>query len=422
MWAASGGHREVVALLVSKGANLSIIDRFGINILHSACLGGDVEVVKYVLSENMLNINSREQCGRTAVMLAAENGHKDLVVVLADNGADVSLVDRTGDNILHCACRGGGVEVVKYILSKKMVYIDSKGHYDKTPVMLAGRNGHTEVVKLLVNYGANLSLRDTYGHNILHSACSEGHVDVVKYILSKDIVDINSEGYKRRTPMMLAAMVGHKEVVDLLVKNGADLTFSDIDGHNILYCSSATGQLEVVKYIISLNTVDINSAGHFKRTSVMVAARGGHKEVVEFLVNHGAKLTLTDKDTNNILHLTSLGGSLEVMKYLLSLNAVNINSRGWKKRTPVMFAADKGYKGLVELFVNSGAQLSLKDIDGDNILLLAVSHLEVVKYILSLRVVKVNARNRKWESAATRAKTRRRRDVLNLLLSYGART
>ncbi|XP_046550760.1 ankyrin repeat domain-containing protein 17-like [Haliotis rubra] len=295
MWAAGGGHTEVVELLVGKGAKLSLVDSFGFNILHSACHGGELEAVKYVLSQTMLDINGRVQCRRTAVMLAAESGHKDVVELLVDTGADVSLVDETGDNILHCACRGGDVEVVKYILSQNMVDIDSLGHEKKTPVMLAGQYGHKEVVEVLVKHGANLSLRDKVGDNILHLGCWKGHLDVVKYIVSLHRVDIDSRGFERKTP-------------------------------------------------------------------VMKAGEGGHKEVVEFLVKHGADLTLRDSDTNDILHLISYTGvSADVGKYILSQHKVKINQRGWRNRPPVIVAGQRGHKDLVELFVKNGAKLSLKD-------------------------------------------------------------
>ncbi|XP_067661852.1 ankyrin repeat and protein kinase domain-containing protein 1-like [Haliotis asinina] len=329
MWAASGGYIEVVELLVSKRANLTLDDRFGMNILHSACLGGDVKVVKYVLSQNILDINGRVRCGRTAVMLAAENGHKDVVEMLIDKEADVSLVDETGDNVLHCACRGGHAEVVKYILSKKMVDINSLVHGKKTPTMVA----------------------------------IERQLDVVKYILSLNSVDINCKGRKKRTPVIVAAEQGHTEVVKLLVKHAANLLLRDENGDNILHRACYAGQLDVVKYILSLKSMDINSRGWRKRTPVIVAAEQGHTEVVKLLVKHAANLLLRDENGDDILHCACYPGRVDVVKYVLSLNTVDINSKGLKKRTPPMAATIYGKKEVVELLVKHGADLLLSGIE-----------------------------------------------------------
>ncbi|XP_046549385.1 protein fem-1 homolog A-A-like [Haliotis rubra] len=278
MWAAGGGHREMVELLVSEGANVTIVDGFRINILHSACLVGDAEVVNYVLSQRTVDITDKVRCGRTAVMLAAENGHKDVVELLVDKGADVSLVDRTGGNILHCACIGGDAEVVNYILSKNMVDINSRGHRKKTPAMLAGQNGHREVVDVLVKHGAKLSLRDKRHNNILHLACGEGHLDVVKYIMSLHTMAIDSGGYETKTPVMLAGEGGHKEVVEFLVKHGANLSRRDKRRNNILHQACWEGHLDVVKNIISLHTMDIDRGGFTGKTPVILAGKSGHKK------------------------------------------------------------------------------------------------------------------------------------------------
>ncbi|XP_046562244.1 ankyrin repeat domain-containing protein 50-like [Haliotis rubra] len=363
-----GGHREVVELLVSTGANVSLVDRFGINILHSACLGGDVEVVKYVLSQNMVDINGRVRCGRTAVMLAAANGHKDVVEMFVDKGATVSFVDETGNNILHCACRRGDMEAVKYILSQKMVDVNSYGPRKKTPLMVAAEHGHKEVVELLVTHGADLSLSVKGRDDILHIACNRGQFDVVKYLLSLNSVDINSRGYKKRTPVMAAAEHGHKEVVELLVTHGADLSLSVKGRDDILHIACKSGQFDVVKYLLSLNSVDINRRGYNKRTPVMTAGERGKKKIVELLVKHGADLSHRAPLGGNILNLACRGGKIEVVKYVLSLNTVDINTRGIKKRTPVMIAAAHGHKEVVELLVKNEADLSLRDSNGKNVI------------------------------------------------------
>ncbi|XP_046548424.1 fibronectin type 3 and ankyrin repeat domains protein 1-like [Haliotis rubra] len=158
IWAALKGYREVVELLVTKGANVKLTDRFGINILHSACLGGDVDVVKYFHSHDMADIDSRAQCKRTPMMLAAENGHKEVVELLVGEGADMSLVDKQHDNIFNCAIRGGHVKVMKHIVSQNKVGINSRGWKKKTPVMVAAEMGGKDVVEFLMELGADLSL------------------------------------------------------------------------------------------------------------------------------------------------------------------------------------------------------------------------------------------------------------------------
>ncbi|XP_067661962.1 ankyrin repeat domain-containing protein 50-like [Haliotis asinina] len=422
MWAAAERHRDVVQLLVTKGANMSLVDRFGINILHSACLGGDVEVVKYVLSQNTLDIDSREQCGRTAVMLAAENGHKDVVELLVDKGADLSLVDETADNVLHCACRGGDAGVVKYILSKNRVDIDRRGLHELTPITMARRCKHKEVVELLLSKRADGSLR-YYNHiNMLLSACRKGDMEVVKFILSQNIVDVDSRGPWKKTPVMLAALYGYKEVVELLVEKGANLSLVNDRGRNILHVACLKGRLEVLKYTLSLSTVDINSRDVRQKTPVMTAAESGQKEVVELLVERGANLSLVCDRGRNILHLACSRGHMEVVKYILSQNIVDINSRVGCKKTCAMIAGESGYKDVVELLMENGADLSLVCDRGSNILHLACSkgHLEVVKYVISQNILDINGKGIQNMTPVMMAAKSGHKEVVQFLVSRGA--
>ncbi|XP_067660836.1 ankyrin repeat domain-containing protein 50-like [Haliotis asinina] len=405
MWAATGGHRKVTELFIRRGADINLVDKFGSNILHLASLGGDVEVMKHVLSKNMLDINGRVTCGKTAVMMAAENRHKEMVEFLVDQGADVSLVDGTGDNILHCACRGGNAEVVKYILLQEKVDINSLGHHQKTPLMIAGERGHTEVLQLF-----------------LHRACCDGRADVVKELLLLNLVDINRRGRQRMTSVMLAAKHGHIEVVELLIKYGADLTLKDEKSNNILHIASDGGQFDVMKYVLSLNSVNVNIRGRGGRRPVMIAAEKGYKEMVELLVRHKANLLLGDRRGDNTLHRACNGGHFDVVKYILSLNSVDINSRGWNGRRPVMIAAEKGYQEMVELLEKHGANLLLSDRRGDNTLHRACcgGHFDVVKYILSLNSVDINSRGWLRRTPVMEAAEKGHKEVVELLVKHGA--
>ncbi|XP_071116426.1 ankyrin repeat and KH domain-containing protein mask-like [Haliotis cracherodii] len=250
---------------------------------------GDLEEVKRLLTTPGVDINSRGEWSRTPVIEAAYWGHREVVELLVSEGADVSLVDVDGDNILHYACRGGDVETVKYVLSLHVVDINSRGDGSRTPVMEAAEWGHREVVELLVSEGADVSMVDKVGHNILHLACIRGDVETVKYVLSLHVVDINSRGDGSRTPVMEAAEWGRREVVELLVSEGADVSMVDKVGHNILHLACMGGYVEMVEFVLSLHVVDIDARNNRGQTAADVARRRRHQPVVDLLVSRGAQ-------------------------------------------------------------------------------------------------------------------------------------
>ncbi|XP_048250451.1 ankyrin repeat domain-containing protein 50-like isoform X2 [Haliotis rufescens] len=395
MIAAEMGHRQVFDLLVGEGADVSLVDADRNNILHVASLGGHVDIVRYFLSQKVADINSMGKYGRTPVMVAAEKGHRQVFNLLVTQGADVSVVDDDRNNILHVASLGGHVDIVRYFLSRKVADINSMGKYGRTPVMNAAEMGHRQVFDLLVTQGADVSVVDDDRNNILHVACLGGHVDIVKYVLSQKVADINSRGKYGRTPVMVAAEKGHSQVFDLLVTQGADVSLVDDKGNNILFVACLGGHVDIVKYVLSQKVADINSRGKYGRTPVMVAAEKGHSQVFDLLVTQGADVSAMDDDGNNILHVACLGGHVDVVKYVLSQKVADINSRGQYGRTPLMVAAEKGHRQMFDLLVREGADVLLVDDNRNNILHVASlgGDADMVKHVQALNVVNIDDRN-----------------------------
>ncbi|XP_048249040.1 serine/threonine-protein phosphatase 6 regulatory ankyrin repeat subunit A-like [Haliotis rufescens] len=258
---------------------------------------------------------------------------------------------------LHAACWAGNMAVVKRIMSQGQSDIDGIGGlWRTTPVMAAAWHGHVDVVKLLVTEGANVSLEDSAGDNILHYACYSGLVELVKFVLSEKMADVNSRGEGYRTPVMAAAWYGHREVVELLIREGADVSLVDSDSDNILHWACEGGDVEMVKFVLSQEMADINSRGKESRTPVMEASLYKRREVVELLVRAGAVMTLVDDAGNSILHLACEGKDEETVKFVLSLNVVDINARNKKGQNVADVARDKEHQEMVHLLVSHGAQ------------------------------------------------------------------
>ncbi|XP_046564007.1 histone-lysine N-methyltransferase EHMT2-like [Haliotis rubra] len=232
---------------------------------------GNLAAVKRILDTCRADVNCRDVGGRTPVMEAAFRGHGDVVELLVSRGADVSLVDDLGDNILHCACRGGDRETVEFVLSLDGVDINSRGQGSRIPVMWAAQWRHRDVVELLVSRGADVSLVDDGGRNTLYWACRGGDTETVEFVLSLDGVDINSRGWRSRTPVMEAAWWKHRDVVELLVSRGANVSLVDYDGNNILHWAYRGGDRETVEFVLSLDWVDINVRNNYRQTAADVA-------------------------------------------------------------------------------------------------------------------------------------------------------
>ncbi|XP_067648871.1 ankyrin repeat domain-containing protein 50-like [Haliotis asinina] len=422
MQAAMKGYRDVAEFLVSIGSNVSQVNDDGNNALHFACRGGHLDVVKYLLSHTSVDINRNGNMGRTPLMVAVIYGYRDVCELLMQNGADVSHVDDNGDNVLHLACKGGQMDVVKYLLSQASVDINTRGKGALTPLMVAVTYGHNDVFKFLMRNGANASQVDDYGNNVLHLACRSREMDVVKYLLSQTSVDINRKGDKGRTPLMVAVIYKYRDVFEFLMQNGADVSQVDDKGDNVLHCACLHGQLGVVKHLLSQTNIEINRRGKDGRTPLMVAVIQGLRYVMELLIRNGADVSQVDEEGNNVLHLACKFGLLDVVEYLLSQNSVDINTRGRGAMTPLMMAVVYRHSDVFKFLMRNGADVSQVDDYGCSVLHLSCRgrEMDVVKYLLSQSSIDINKKGDKGMTPVMVAVICRYRDVLEFLMQNGA--
>ncbi|XP_046570545.1 uncharacterized protein LOC124278815 [Haliotis rubra] len=162
MFAAKGGHEDVYLRLLSEGADLTITDGHNKDCLMLACEGGNISIVKHIISMKTCDINRRGgSSGKTPIMTALVRGHYNVYHLLVSEGADLTITDTSNRDCLMLACEGGIISIVKHILSMKTCDINRRGGIaEKTPIMMALERGHFNVYHLLVSEGADLTIID----------------------------------------------------------------------------------------------------------------------------------------------------------------------------------------------------------------------------------------------------------------------
>ena len=222
-FAAQKGHVEVAGLLLEKGADVNARARNGYTSLHEACAYGQREVVKLLLKNGALvNFDVKDSAEGddpdcAPLLLAAENGHLDVVKLLLEEKADVNA--KSSYNTVH--------QSATPLIGATLVQsdYDRRGGPDSrpgSPVAADRKHGYLEVVKALVDKGAKMDLTDNLGHAALFYAAANGQLEVVKYLLERGAgVDVDGKNHNG-TPLLFAAQNGDVEVVRLLLAKGAN--------------------------------------------------------------------------------------------------------------------------------------------------------------------------------------------------------
>ncbi|KAI5856966.1 ankyrin repeat-containing domain protein [Tricharina praecox] len=203
----------------------------------------------------------RENGGTRGLRYAAINGNPDVASVFIHRyNVSPNLCFRDGpmadQTCLHGAASRGHIKLIKVLLEAG-ADVQVRNDAGRTPLHYAARGGFLEVVKLLVEHNANIMARGETEVTPLHSAAKKGHHLVCKFLLEhgaevdamcKDPQNEVDDGY---TALHGAADFGHAEVAKLLLENGASVDAKiDQSEWTPLGCSSAEGHVEVVKHLL----------------------------------------------------------------------------------------------------------------------------------------------------------------------------
>ena len=319
MFAAKHGHLPTLQRLIEKGASVNITDNHGMTPLISAAGRGHLTTVQALLSAPGIDINANSLIAATALHMAARLGKDEVVKALINKGANINITDNAGVTPLMSAAGRGHLTTVQTLLSVPGIDINAKSFIGKTALHMAADYGKDEVVKTLINRGANINITDNDGLTPLMSATLLGHLTTVQALLSAPGIDINAKSLIGKTALQTAADYGKYEFVKALINKGANINITDNAGVTPLISAAGWGHLTTVQALLSVPGIDMNAKSLMGATALHMAARFGKDEVVKALINKGANVNITDNVGMTPLMTATLQGHLTTIQALSSI-------------------------------------------------------------------------------------------------------
>jgi ankyrin repeat protein len=352
-FAAIGGHLEVAAFLIDRGAEVNAVDKYGLAPLDLAALKESDPLVDLLIRRGA-EIRSREEIldrlGQRS-QIPVLNFKKELVELLASKGItpeagsrsfsaitlvmavmkvredvagikDLKELDRRpkfhpGTTSLHQAAEKGDLPRVKSLVQSNPRAVNVGDEFGITPLHFAAINNHRDVVEYLLAQGGLVNTRTHKGITPLYGACSEGRKEIAALLIAKGAV-VNAATVEGATPLHAAPT---REVAELLIKHGAKVTALNKYGYTPLHIAALYGHTPVASYLISKGAV-VNQKNVFGWTPLMEAVYGDHGDTVQLLLEKGANVNAQNQSGSTALEIASILKSSEIAALLRRHGAV----------------------------------------------------------------------------------------------------
>lgn len=268
-----------VKALVEAGGDLRFVSGIGVTPLMVAAIDGRTEIVRYLLTQPAACINAMTNDGMTALEGAAGGGHLEVVKLLVGAGARVDPMGDGSMGALFYAIQSSQLEVISCLVREGRANMNHVLPSGATPCDLAARQGYWDVVRCLVELGADLSLCSP---GLLIEAVLNGDIVLVSLLLERGI-DVQARGEGEATALHLAAMSAGLFLVKRLVKAGADVEARDYDGLTPAHYAANHESLQNLKWLVEGGGADAWAKDSHGLTPRDYAAANRNHRMVTYL-------------------------------------------------------------------------------------------------------------------------------------------
>jgi ankyrin repeat protein len=328
---------------------------------------------------------------------------------------------------VHLAAFNGHEKVLRRLIARDNTHINTPDSEDSYPVTWSALNGHDNVVRILLDRGADVNAQGGYYGNALQAACFGGHDNIVHILLDRG-ADVNAQGGCYGNALQAACFGGHDNIVHILLDRGADANAQGGSYGTALQAACYGGHNNVVRVLLDRGAdvnaacfgghvvqilldrgADVNAQGGSYGTALYAACFGGHDNVVHILLDRGADVNAQGEYYGTALQAACYGGHDNIVHILLDRGA-DVNAQGGCYGTALYAACCGGHNNIVRVLLDHGANVNAACFGRHN---------DVI-WILLDRGADINAQGGSYGTALQAACFRGHDNIVHILLDRGA--
>ena len=200
--------------------------------------------------------------------------------------------------------------------------LDAEG---ATALLVAARTNQPQLVRFLLELGADPSATDRFGLTPLHRAADNDRLEILERLIAgkAEIDAVILEGYYGYTPLTFAVKNGNLGMIQRLLEAGADIHHRTSLQENYLHFAAALNRGEIAEFLIT-GGLDVNAPKAGGLTPLHIAAITGHRAMAEMLIRKGAGLNSLSADRGTPLHFAQAAGNREIADLLRKKGALEL--------------------------------------------------------------------------------------------------
>uniref|UniRef100_A0A8C7H8T3 E3 ubiquitin-protein ligase MIB2 n=2 Tax=Oncorhynchus kisutch TaxID=8019 RepID=A0A8C7H8T3_ONCKI len=288
---------SVLEKLLSQSTDQDNPSRLVIEAAH-----GSANKVRELVQKYPDKVDIKNQ-GKTALQVAAHQGHMEVVLALLQANSSIEVKDEDGDTALHYTAFGNQAEIARLLLSKG-AKVNLLNNSMCTALHIAVNKGFTDVVRVLSEHSADINLQDSYGDTPLHDAIAKDFRNIIEILVVVPNIDFTQQNHRGFNLLHHAALKGNKLATEKILARARQLVdVKKEDGFSALHLASLNNHRDVAEILVKEGRCDVNIRNNRNQTPLQLAVTQGHGDLVQLLVVEGADVNVEDEDGDTAMHV-----------------------------------------------------------------------------------------------------------------------